>query len=98
MDHLYYILFMSCVGHAFASGRFCMWSPAGKGLTSWLLYVMFNCVFVSFPCGILGQVWYLHVIVSILDLCRLKIDIVLGLNTPLLDQKWPVLGMFYQGF
>ena len=41
-----------------------------KGLTSWLLYVMFNCVFVTFPCGILGQVWYL--IVSIPDLCRLS--------------------------
>ena len=36
-------------------------SPAGKGLTSWLLFVMFNCVFVTFPCGILGQVWYLIV-------------------------------------
>ena len=21
-----------------------LWSPAGKGLTSWLLFVMFNCV------------------------------------------------------
>ena len=47
-----------------------LWSPAGKGLTSWLLFVMFNCVFVTFPCGILGQVWYL--IVSILDLGRLS--------------------------
>ena len=46
-----------------------LWSPAGKGLTSWLTYVMFNCVFVTFPCGILGQVWYL--IVSIPDLCHL---------------------------
>ena len=34
-----------------------LWSPAGKGLTSWLLFVMFNCYFVTFPCGILGQVW-----------------------------------------
>ena len=33
-----------------------LWSPAGKGLTSWLLFVTFNCVFVTFPCGILGQV------------------------------------------
>ena len=23
-----------------------LWSPAGKDLTSWLLFVMFNCVFV----------------------------------------------------
>ena len=21
-----------------------LWSPAGKGLTSWLMFVMFNCV------------------------------------------------------
>ena len=28
--------------------------------------MMFYCVFVTFPCGILGQVWYL--IVSIPDL------------------------------
>ena len=25
------------------------------------LVVMLNCVFVTFPCGILGQVWYLIV-------------------------------------
>ena len=37
-----------------------LWSPAGKGLTSWLLF-MLNRVFVTFPCGILGQVWYLMV-------------------------------------
>ena len=47
-----------------------MLSPAGKGLISWLLFVMFNCVFITFPCGILGQVWYL--IVSIPDLCHLS--------------------------
>ena len=46
-----------------------VWSAAKKGLTSWLLFVIFNCVFVTFPSGILGQVWYL--IVSISDLCRL---------------------------
>ena len=47
-----------------------VWSPDGKGLTSWLLFVMFDCVFVTFPCGILGQVWCL--IVSIPDLCHLS--------------------------
>ena len=47
-----------------------LWSPAGKRLTSWLLFVMFYYIFVTFPCGILGQVWYL--IVSIPDLCRLS--------------------------
>ena len=57
------MLFMSCVCHA-------LWSPAGKELTYWLLFVMFNCVIVTFPCGILGHVLYL--IVSIPDLCHLS--------------------------
>ena len=41
-----------------------LWSPAGKGLTCDVY-----CIFVTFPCGILGKVWYL--IVSFLDLCHL---------------------------
>ena len=45
-----------------------LWSPARKGLTSWVLLVMFNCVYVTLPCGILGQMWYLNV--SIPDLCH----------------------------
>ena len=39
-----------------------LWSPAGKGLTSWLSFVMSNC-----PIDILGQVW--NLILSIPDLC-----------------------------
>ena len=42
-----------------------LWSPAGKGLTSWILLLMSNC---NFACGILGQVWYLIVLIP--DLCR----------------------------
>ena len=34
-----------------------------------LMYVTFSCVFVTFPCDVLDQVWYL--IVSIPDLCLL---------------------------
>ena len=26
-----------------------LWSPAGKGLTSWLSYMVSNCEFVTFP-------------------------------------------------
>ena len=33
------------------------------------LYVMFSCVFVTFLCGFLGQVWYLIVLIT--DLCIL---------------------------
>ena len=58
-----------------------LWSPAGKGLTSWLSFVVYNC---EFPIGILGQVWYL--IVSIPDLCTLITFIrpLLGLASPLI--------------
>ena len=46
-----------------------MWSRAGNGLTSLLLFVVSNCEFVPFLVGILGTVWCL--IVSIPDLCNL---------------------------
>ena len=32
-----------------------LWSPAGKGLTSWLSFVMSNCEFVTFPLVSLGR-------------------------------------------
>ena len=35
-----------------------LWSPEGNGLTSWPLFVMFF-DFITFPFGVLGQVWYL---------------------------------------
>ena len=36
-----------------------LWSPAWKGLTSLLSFVISNCEVVTFPFGILGQVWFL---------------------------------------
>ena len=68
MDHLCYL----CLVFVMLSRLFIavLWSPAGKELISWLLFVMFDCAFVTFRCGILGQVWYL--IVSIADLCHLS--------------------------
>ena len=44
------------------------WSPAGKGLTSWLSFVV-SSVSLSLSHWYPGQVWYL--IVSIPDLCNL---------------------------
>ena len=43
--------FLSCVCYAFVRFRlFCaLWSPAGEGLISWLLFVVSNCEFVTFP-------------------------------------------------
>ena len=58
-----------CVCHVSRLSIAALWSPAGRGLTSWLLLVMFGCVFVAFQCGFLGQVWYL--IVPIPDLWHL---------------------------
>ena len=60
------MLFMSCVCHLSRLFIFAL-SPAGGG---GLLFVIFVCVFVTFSCGILGQVWYM--IVSFPDLCRLS--------------------------
>ena len=59
------MLIMSCVCHAFASFHCCL-----VGLTFWLLFVMSNCDFVTFPYGILGVVWYMIVLIP--DLCRLS--------------------------
>ena len=64
------MLFMLCVFMLSRLFIAALRSPARKGLTSLLLILMFNCVFVTFHSGILGQVWYL--IISIPDLCRLS--------------------------
>ena len=67
MDHLCYL----CLVFVMLSRLLivALWSPAGKGLTSWLLCVMSYCDFVAFPFGILGQVWYSLVFIP--DLCPL---------------------------
>ena len=64
------MLFMSCVCNAFASVHCCIVVNFLERADRILLFVMFNCVFVTVPCGILRQVWYL--IVSVPDLCRLS--------------------------
>ena len=43
-----------------------LWSSAGTGLASWLSCMLCFIVFVTFPCGVLGQVW--HLIVTIPDI------------------------------
>ena len=44
------MLFLLCVCYAFVPLFIvALWSPAGKGLTSWLWFVMSNCEFVTFP-------------------------------------------------
>ena len=57
MNHL---CFLSCVSHAVTSVYCCLvvtcWERADL-----LALVDVYCIFVTFPCGILGQVWYLIV-------------------------------------
>ena len=54
MDHLCYF----CLEFVMPSRLFiaALWSPIGKRLTSWLLFVMFNCVFCHFPMWYPGSV------------------------------------------
>ena len=52
VDHLCYLCFVFVMlSRLFIAA---LWSPAWKGLTSWLLFVTFNCVFCHFP------MWYLR--------------------------------------
>ena len=68
MDHLCYLCLVFVMFSRLFSAS--LWSPSGKGLNSWLLLLVFNCTFVTFTCGILGQVWYLIVLIP--DLCPLS--------------------------
>ena len=45
-----FMLFLSCFFFYFRARLFidALWSPAGKGLTSWLLFLMSNCEVVTF--------------------------------------------------
>ena len=48
MNHLCYF-WCVFVMLSYASVNVALWSPAGKGLTSWLSFVMSCCEFVTFP-------------------------------------------------
>ena len=71
MDHLCYFCLVLLCFHArlFVDA---LWSPAGKGLTFWLSFVMSNCEVVTFPMvsWVRTHVWCL--IVSIPDICPLS--------------------------
>ena len=68
MDHLcYFCLLFVMLSSLFIAA---VWSPAGKGVTSWLSFVMFNCVLSRSHAVSCGKVWYLTVLIS--DLCPLS--------------------------
>ena len=68
MNH--FVFCVDCVSHAFMSVHCCLvvtcWERANLLALDGDVY----CIFVTFPCNILGQVWYL--IVSFPDLCCLS--------------------------
>ena len=61
---------MSFVPHVFASVHCCLEITCWERADLLALVCDVYCIFATFPCGILGQVWYL--IVSFPDLCRLS--------------------------
>ena len=68
VDH--WVFFVSSVSHAFASVHYCLVVTHWERADLLALVGDVYCIFVTFPCGILGEVWYL--IVSLPDLCRLS--------------------------
>ena len=68
------MLFLYCICHVFASAHCCLvvtcWERADLLALVCGVKLVLNWVVVTFPFGILGQVWYL--IVSIHDLCPLS--------------------------
>ena len=64
------MLFMPCVCHAFTSVLCCLVVICKERADLLALICDVYCDFITFPFGILGQVWYLSV--SIPDLCCLS--------------------------
>ena len=63
------MLFMSCASNAFASAHCCLVVTCWERADLLALVGDVYCIFVTFQCGILGQLWYL--IVSFPDICHL---------------------------
>ena len=61
---------MSCFSHALASVYCCLVVTCQEKTDLLALVGDVCCIFGTFPCGILGQVWYL--IVSFPDICHLS--------------------------
>ena len=76
MDHLCHL----CLVFVILSRLFiaALWSSVGKGLTSWLLFVIYYCDFVSLPCVIMSHSWYLIALIP--DLCFLTLNIFLQIS------------------
>ena len=65
-----FLIFVSCDSHAYASVHCCFVVTCLERNDLLALVCDVYCIFVTFPCGILGLVWYL--IVSFPELCLLS--------------------------
>ena len=71
-----FVLFMSCVCHAFASVHCCLVVTCWEGLTSWLFFVMFNCVLSLFhvACWVRCGTWlYRFLIFAAFVFCSINV-------------------------
>ena len=59
------MLFMSCVCHAFGSVHCCLMITCRERADLLAIVCDVYCDFVTFPFGILGQVWYFIVLIPI---------------------------------
>ena len=71
MDSFVFVIYVLCLS-CFLD---CSFQPAGKGLASWPSYVIFLCVFVAFSYGVLGQLWYLIVMIPDFGLLSLNMQV-----------------------
>ena len=74
-----FVFFVSCVSHAFASVHCCLVVTCLERADLLAFLVMSIVFFVTFQCGILGQVWYFIVLFP--DLCCLSYFIMVKVNT-----------------
>ena len=78
------MFFVSCVSHAFGLVHCCFVVTCWERADLLALIGDVYCIFVTFPCGILGQLWYL--IVSFPDLCGrsyfVAIKVIMVLQVP----------------
>ena len=65
------MFFVSCVSHSFTSVYCCLVVTCWERADLLALVGDVYCIFVTFPCGIVGQVVW-HWIVSLPDFCHLS--------------------------
>ena len=61
-----FLIYVSCLSCFLVCSLYPCGHLLGKGYLLALLYVMFSCVFDTFPCGVLGQVYFLSLRISAL--------------------------------